>query len=90
MNEHRGVLSLLAIKPGDRPTFVTAQAFELPHSPAHDHLGPWRGRDDVEQATLEWVQWYNDTRLHGELGYLSPTGYEEQYALKQNESAVAA
>ena len=27
------------------------------------HLGPWRGLDDVEYATLEWVAWYNTQRL---------------------------
>ena len=54
------------------------------------HLGPWRGQDEVEYATLEWVQWYNDERLHGELDYLSPRGYEERYRHTQIESAVAA
>ena len=54
------------------------------------HLGPWRGQDDVEYATLDWVQWYNDRRLHSELGYLSPKQYEEQFILAQNESALAA
>ena len=46
---------------------------------ATHHLGPWRGQEDVEYATLEWVQWYNDVRLHGELDYLSPRSYEERY-----------
>lgn len=30
--------------------------------------GPWRGLDDVELATLEWVDWYNNSRLHGHCG----------------------
>ena len=25
--------------------------------------GPWRSRDAVEMATLEWVDWYNNRRL---------------------------
>ena len=25
--------------------------------------GPWRGPEDVEFATLEWVHWYNTQRL---------------------------
>ena len=54
------------------------------------HLGPWRGQDDVEYATLEWTQWYNDVRLHSELDYLSPRGYEERYHQDRIESAVAA
>jgi len=24
---------------------------------------PWRNRDAVEMATLEWVDWYNNRRL---------------------------
>jgi putative transposase len=36
------------------------------------HLGPWRGVDDVEYATLEWVAWYNSARLMEPLGYVPP------------------
>jgi len=43
------------------------------------HLGPWRGLEDVEYATLEWVAWYNSQRLMEPLGYLPPAEYEEQY-----------
>jgi putative transposase len=38
--------------------------------------GPWRGLDEVELATLEWVDWYNQRRLHGALNYLPPVEYE--------------
>ncbi len=41
--------------------------------------GPWRGLDDVEYATLEWVAWFNTQRLLEPLGYLPPADYEEQY-----------
>ncbi len=30
--------------------------------------GPWRGIDDVEIGTAEWVDWHNHTGLHGRLG----------------------
>jgi putative transposase len=30
--------------------------------------GPWRTVDDVELATLAWVDWFNNRRLHGTLG----------------------
>lgn len=43
------------------------------------HLGPWKGLEDVEYATLEWVAWYNSTRLMEPLGYLPPAEYEVQY-----------
>lgn len=41
--------------------------------------GPWRGLDDVELATLEWVDWYNNSRLHGHCGYIPPTELEDHY-----------
>ena len=42
-------------------------------------LGPWKGLEDVEYATLEWVAWYNSQRLMEPLGYVPPAEYEEQY-----------
>ena len=41
--------------------------------------GPWRGVDDVELATLSWVHWFNQHRLHGALGYVPPIEYEQAY-----------
>ena len=38
--------------------------------------GPWRGLDDLEMATLEWIDWYNHRRLHSALDYLPPAEYE--------------
>jgi putative transposase len=38
--------------------------------------GPWRNLDDVELATLEWVDWYNHRRLHGALDHVPPVEYE--------------
>ncbi len=42
--------------------------------------GPWRGLDDVEIATVEYIDWYNNRRLHGELGHLPPAEYEALHA----------
>ena len=36
--------------------------------------GPWRGPEDVEFATLEWVHWYNTQRLLEPIGNVSPSG----------------
>jgi putative transposase len=38
-----------------------------------------RGLDDLELATLEWVDWYNHRRLHGALDHLPPVEYEAAY-----------
>ncbi len=40
------------------------------------HCGPWQGLDDVEYATLEYVDWFNHRRLHGELGMRPPAEFE--------------
>jgi transposase InsO family protein len=52
------------------------------------HLGPWRGLEDVEYATLEWVAWYNSQRLMEPLGYVPPAEYEEQFHGAEAESPV--
>jgi transposase InsO family protein len=41
--------------------------------------GPWRGLDDVELATLAWVDWYNHRRLHGACDNIPPAEYEAAY-----------
>lgn len=44
-----------------------------------DREGPWKTLADVELATLEWVDWFNTTRLHSACGRLSPVQYETMY-----------
>lgn len=51
--------------------------------------GPWRGLDDVERATLTWVQWFNHNRLLRPIGDLPPAEYELLY-YQQRESCEAA
>jgi hypothetical protein len=41
--------------------------------------GPWRNRDAVEMATLEWVDWYNNRRLFEALGDIPPAEAESAY-----------
>jgi putative transposase len=41
--------------------------------------GPWRGVDDLELATLSWVHWFNETRLHSAIGDVPPIEYEAAY-----------
>lgn len=54
------------------------------------HLGPWKGLDEVELATLEWVAWYNSQRLMEPLGYVPPAEYEEQFHRAQANALVGA
>ena len=51
--------------------------------------GPWRGVDDVEYATLEWVHWYRTKRLLGPIGDIPPTEYEASYYREMNSPQVA-
>jgi len=43
------------------------------------HEGPWKGLEEVEFATLEWVDWFNNARLLEPIGYVSPVEFEEAY-----------
>jgi transposase InsO family protein len=52
------------------------------------HLGPWKGLEDVEYATLEWVAWYNTQRLMEPLGDVPPAEYEEQYHRARADQAA--
>jgi putative transposase len=41
--------------------------------------GPWRGLDDLELATMVYIDWFNHTRLHSEVGYRPPAEVEAEY-----------
>ena len=40
---------------------------------------PWKSREAVELATLEWVAWFNHHRLLGSIGYIPPAEAEANY-----------
>ncbi len=52
---------------------------KLVRGPRQRRRGMWRGIDDLEYATAEWVDWYNQRRLHGEIGHVPPVEYEAAY-----------
>ena len=41
--------------------------------------GPWRHAEHVELATLTCVDWFNNPRLHSELGDIPPAEFEHGY-----------
>jgi len=41
--------------------------------------GPWMTLADVELATLEWVDCFNNARLQSACGRLSPAQFEHEY-----------
>jgi len=50
----------------------------------------WRDAYDVELATLEWVDWFNKTRIHSTIGYVSRVEFERRYYDSLIESDKAA
>lgn len=40
---------------------------------------PWKTREAVELATLEWVSWFNHHRLLEPIGYIPPAEAEANY-----------
>lgn len=60
---------------------------ELVRGPARP--GPWKSVEDFELATLGWVHWHNNQRLHGYLNDVSPTEFEESfYAAQRSDQAL--
>jgi len=41
--------------------------------------GPWKGLDEVEYATLEWVDWFNHRRLLEPIGHVPPAEFEAAF-----------
>jgi putative transposase len=41
--------------------------------------GPWKTPDQVEIATLEYIDWWNNSRLHTEIGDIPPAEKEAMY-----------
>ena len=52
--------------------------------------GPWRGLDDVEFETLSYVDWFNQRRLHGEIGMVPPAEFEAAHYAKLAPTAATA
>jgi transposase InsO family protein len=52
--------------------------------------GPWRNREAVEYATLEWVHWFNTKRLLEPIGNIPPVEFEKLFYDGQDRLAVGA
>jgi len=58
-------------------SFFASIKGELP-----DHQA-WPTRDTARRAIVEYIAWYNGTRLHSTLGYRSPAEFEEDNKIKK-------
>ena len=52
--------------------------------------GPWRHLDEVEYATLSWVDWFNNKRLLQPIGDMPPAEKETMYYQQLEGAAEAA
>ena len=57
---------------------IAAPKFTFVGSAIH-RLGPWKTMAAVEWETLKWVDWFNNRRLLGPIGYIPPAEVEERY-----------
>ncbi len=54
------------------------------------HRKSWKTRQDVELATLEWVDWFNNRRLLERLGHIPPMEAEKAYYASHAGKDLAA
>jgi putative transposase len=70
---------------GDSYDNAMAEAFnalfkaECIRNPAMRPRGGWKSIGDVEIAVAEYIDWFNQRRLHGEIGLVPPAEFEATY-----------
>ena len=52
--------------------------------------GPWRGLEQVELATLDWVDWFNNRRLLEPIGNIPPIERESAYYAVEEAPVLVA
>ena len=52
-----------------------------------DLRGPWKELADVTKATMDWVDWYNNNRLHSYCNNVPPFRYEEAFYRRHQSAA---
>ena len=50
--------------------------------------GPWKNADDIEWATLIYIDWFNNRRLHGEIGMVPPAELEATFYAQNTPTSV--
>ncbi|MFG1661393.1 integrase core domain-containing protein [Micromonospora chersina] len=74
---------------GDSYDNAMAEAFNSLHkADLVRNKGSWRGLDDLEMAAVEYIDWYNNRRLHGELGHVPSAEYEAPHAMTHPVTAT--
>ena len=88
-------LDEIGARPIDRHGRATATTTRWPRRPTGStrpsaSTGPtatgWDDVDELELATLSWVHWFNDQRLHGHCDDVPPAEFEAAfYAAQQTD-----
>lgn len=55
-----------------------------------DHPGSWKTFEELELATLGWVHWHNQERLHGFIGDIPPAEFEETFCAETRQGQALA
>jgi len=55
-----------------------------------EHPGPWKTVEELELATLGWVHWHNQERLHGFIGDVPPAEFEEAFYADNRQAKALA
>ena len=55
-----------------------------------NQIGPWKSMREVEWETVKWVDWYNNRRLLGPIGYITPAEAEEAFYANLNTLDMVA
>lgn len=53
-------------------------------------MAPWKSVSRLEWETAKWVHWYNTTRIHSAIGYITPTEAEEAFYENLKSQKIAA
>ncbi len=59
------------------PLFIDKLRY-IPSMVERLHGMTFHSHRDARDATLDWLLWYNGSRMHSTLGYLSPAQFEQQ------------
>lgn len=75
---------------GDSYDNALAETINGLHKAEVIHRRSWPGMEDVELATLAWVNWYNHRRLLSSIDYRTPAQAEADYYQPESTFPLAA